>query len=78
MFSNDFSANGQSHTGTFVNVSRMQALKYVEHAIGILFVEADSVVLDRDAALFVGGALPGSAVSAAFFASQRPYRSTTS
>jgi len=46
----DFSANGQSHAGTFVNVSRMQALKHVEHAISVLFVEADTVILDDDAA----------------------------
>ncbi len=44
----DFAADGQPHTGTFVLASAMQPLEEREDAVQVLFIEADAVVLDED------------------------------
>ena len=47
-------ADGQADAGAFVYVAGMQALENAENPRAVFLVEADAVVFDDDAALFVG------------------------
>ena len=49
----DSLADGQADAGSFVDVARMQTRKDVEDPLHVLFVEADAVILDQQAALLV-------------------------
>ena len=44
----DAAADGQAHAGAFVFAAAMEALEHGEDFVGVLFVEADAVVLDRE------------------------------
>src|SRR5881394_3303851 len=43
-----FATDRQSNACSFVSLTSVQAFKHRENAVGVLFVEADSVVFDDD------------------------------
>ncbi len=55
----DFLADGQADAGAFILFPRMETLKRQEDAVEIFFVEADTVVRNRDLRKASGKLLAG-------------------